>query len=93
MCELAGGTQIPFVAVLFPILSEPTSDLEAIHDQMSKSLVQNNLELVDMRVVYKHHHWRDLYVSFADGHPNALAHRLAAEAVQMKIVELLAESK
>ena len=89
MCELAEASAIPFVAVLFPIFAERTPALEKLHDQMSKCLVRSNVKLVDLRDVYRHHHWRDLSVSFADGHPNAVAHRLAAEAVQKKIAELL----
>jgi lysophospholipase L1-like esterase len=91
MCDLANGSNIPLIAALFPILAEPTSELDKLHSQMSKCLFQNDLQLMDLRDAYKSHHWRDLYVSFADGHPNAFAHRLAAEAMQEKIADLLPE--
>ena len=76
------GTRV--LVVIFPLLPTdgwagyPYGDL---HSQVTKAARQEGFEVVDLLPVFLRHPPSDLRVSREDGHPNALGHELAAQAI------------
>ncbi|PYQ09992.1 MAG: hypothetical protein DMH00_12075 [Acidobacteria bacterium] len=72
------------LVVIFPLVpadgwaSYPYGDL---HLQVTKAARKEGFEVVDLLPVFLRHAPSDLRVSVEDGHPNALGHELAAQAI------------
>jgi lysophospholipase L1-like esterase len=56
-----------------------------LHDQISREARVNGFQVVDLLDSFRHYPPGQLVLSPTDDHPNALAHRLAAEAIAQAI--------
>lgn len=71
-----------FVLVFFPWLySLDAYPLEEVHAHLRAFARRNGIDLLDLLDVFRHHGDEALRVSAANEHPNARAHRMAAEAI------------
>jgi hypothetical protein len=83
IATLAHRSEARVILVIFPDLwhdwdTYPYSDL---HRQVTRQAELNNFEVVDLRRNFEGYAPVELRVSTVDGHPNGLAHALAAEAI------------
>jgi hypothetical protein len=72
-----------FVAVTFPFLQSlgPGYEYREVHAALDRFWASEGVPHVDLLPVFESHASRELVVSRRDPHPNAFAHRLAAEAI------------
>lgn len=83
--EMVSSTReqcVPFLVVIFPILTSfGDYPFRAVHGQIESCARDAGAEVLDLLTIYGQHSPKELQVSFADGHPNALGHALAAQAI------------
>jgi hypothetical protein len=76
---------VPFTVVLFPLFANPldeTYPFRSVHEKVAAALPKD-VALVDLLPYYLGMDWRLLVVEGErDEHPNELAHRIAAQALQ-----------
>jgi hypothetical protein len=81
-----------FVLVIFPVLfglEQEEYPVQGAVDAISGFANDNGIPVLSLLPTYRGHHGPDLWVSALDQHPNALAHRLAAEAISPFVVKHL----
>ena len=57
-----------------------------LHAQIAREARRNGFQVVDLLDTFRHYPPADLVLSPTDDHPNALAHRLAAEAISQVLL-------
>jgi hypothetical protein len=71
------------IVLIFPILDHPWEVYPylTLHQQVAALAQENGFMVVDLYNYMAEYSPQDLRVSLQDGHPNALVHRIAAEAL------------
>jgi lysophospholipase L1-like esterase len=89
MAKVCRETGAGLVVVVFPILTDFADyPFAVVHRELAAWVTASGAEVIDLLPVYREHSPRSLMASFADGHPNALGHALAAEAIFRKVSEV-----
>lgn len=81
--EMSTEHRTKVMILIFPILDFDWSvyPYHNIHRQVADLAKQNGFVVVDLLPYVSNYHPQELRVSLQDGHPNALLHKLAAEAI------------
>ena len=87
LARLSTEAEAPVLIVIFPVLYQlqdyPWSE---IHEQVSAAARDRGFDVLDLLEIYREHDPNDLQVAEGDHvHPNALGHRLAAEAIDARL--------
>ncbi len=72
------------LVAIFPMIPEDRWDgypYRDLHQQVATAAAKEGFGVLDLLPVFQSHSPSDLRVSAEDGHPNALGHRLAAQAI------------
>ncbi|MES2790032.1 MAG: SGNH/GDSL hydrolase family protein [Planctomycetota bacterium] len=87
--DLAKDHQIDTRVVLFPFLQNlgPNYPFKAAHHQLVEYFRQRGIRVLDLEPILASHAQETLTVNRFDAHPNAKAHQLAAEAIQMHLLD------
>jgi len=86
----ASGARV--LVVVFPMIPEGSWDdypYRDLHEQVATAARKEGFDVLDLLPVFAARRPADLRVSGADAHPNALGHRLTAEAVADAVRPLL----
>lgn len=88
MQELLAGHGVPLVVAVFPMLSELGDGYPygPLHDLAVAFCREHGIRCVDLRHVFDGHDDMELWVHFADQHPNHVGHRLMAAAIHDYLV-------
>ena len=90
MQETVKGKDIPVLLAIFPFMQgDKWADYQYgdLHSQVANAGKDSGFNTIDLADVYSMHPQELLMVAPDDGHPNALGHKLAAEAIYQTIQE------
>ncbi len=81
--EITASADARVIVLIFPIIGSDWSNYpyRDIHQKVGALAIENGFQVVDLLDYYGTYSPEELKVSADDGHPNALAHALAAQAV------------
>jgi lysophospholipase L1-like esterase len=94
MADQCRERKIPFVVMIFPLFGNPLGDqypFPEIHAAVAKAVADTGwARPLDLLPAYRPLDWRHLVVDGAnDEHPNEIAHRIAANALDAALGEVL----
>lgn len=88
MAEIATSSNATIILVIFPLIHNLQNySFTHAHDTVSEIAKAKGMIVIDLLQIYQNYDERDLRVSTYDEHPNALAHKLAAEQLSIVIRE------
>jgi hypothetical protein len=90
MCRERG---VPLVVAIFPLFGNPLDDrypFADVHAKVAQAAAEAGAKVVDLLPRYRGLRWELLVVDGAsDEHPNEIAHRIAAQAIERAVDEVV----
>jgi hypothetical protein len=87
MKQTLDAEQVPFMLVIFPIFYDLDGDypFKPIHDVVGDFARSQDIEVLDLSKSFPGYSGPELWVHPTDHHPNEIAHKIAADAVDAHI--------